>query len=797
MPELDFKQLAIPEHNFPDCSKAKCEPVLMPPCPEDSTLLVGFSPPGECCPEPPECVCDPTTCTEIMCADNYERVLVKESTGEPGSCCDVVECRQIVTGGISGDGCCLLPERCECVNTKCERPVCETGFEPRQIVGGTGMPGSCCDVYECVNKTTRVRCLYEDQIYEDGANWLSDCHYCQCRGGVSHCQLQKDCHSDKTEPTPASDPLCFDQAFYLHSETWNRNDCTSCRCNHGEVQCTATSCSVSCLNPVKIPGQCCPYCEEFKCRDMRECDKHCPGGFKTGRNGCPVCRCKHIKECAPVDCGNKHCTYGFQKNKHGCNKCKCEKCPQFECDKLCTFGFVTNDNGCKLCKCKVAPTTPPAAVIPSGSCLTVFGDSHDNGESWHDGCRSCYCHNGQEMCSLISCPIPECQNPVLKSECCPTCPDHESSGQPMFSLKVCHSSDGQYYVEGETWYLDSCTQCVCHDGHVLCSPLSCPPVPCDTPIMKQDTCCPYCQESDMTTEDTIPPLSCTTITSIEYLDGDSWKEDDCTSCTCRHGEITCYSHVCPILECKTPILKKGQCCPSCLDPPTQKYCEFENQIYTEGERWDIDSCIHCYCQDAIGVCTIPECPELTCEDAYFPVGQCCLRCAEKNTYSTYVPPTSSIPIGERTSTTDHIISTSMTRSIFKIHPSQPRTNGHQYPTSTDLIQTTEVEDNEHASITHSVPILQVVLPIVIVLIVFVAVLLIFVVMYRRYRQKKSSNWHKSTKHLEIKNSNAFYNGATRKAGNDYVDPSKLNFHSESTRDSGMFSMKNSKNTQNV
>lgn len=50
------------------------------------------------------------------------------------------------------------------------------------------------------------------------------------------------------------------------------------------------------------------------------------------------------------------------------------------------------------------------------------GHHHKNEESWHDGCRECYCHNGREMCALITCPVPACGNPTIHpGQCCPSC----------------------------------------------------------------------------------------------------------------------------------------------------------------------------------------------------------------------------------------------------------------------------------------------------------------------------------------------------------------------------------------
>ena len=55
--------------------------------------------------------------------------------------------------------------------------------------------------------------------------------------------------------------------------------------------------------------------------------------------------------------------------------------------------------------------------------LDGSGRSVEDGQSWWDGCRRCFCHDGHEMCSLISCPTLRCINPVLRSgSCCPSCP---------------------------------------------------------------------------------------------------------------------------------------------------------------------------------------------------------------------------------------------------------------------------------------------------------------------------------------------------------------------------------------
>lgn len=80
-------------------------------------------------------------------------------------------------------------------------------------------------------------------------------------------------------------------------------------------------------------------------------------------------------------------------------------------------------------------TEATASLMPpvkTGSCLSMDGWRHENKESWHDGCRECYCHNGREMCALITCPVPSCANPTIHpGQCCPSCP-----GKTWFLLRA-------------------------------------------------------------------------------------------------------------------------------------------------------------------------------------------------------------------------------------------------------------------------------------------------------------------------------------------------------------------------
>lgn len=93
----------------PDCSKARCEVQFSPRCPEDSVLIEGYAPPGECCPLPSRCVCDPAGCLRKVCQPGYLNILVSKASGKPGECCDLYECKPGTRGRRIGSLASLQP----------------------------------------------------------------------------------------------------------------------------------------------------------------------------------------------------------------------------------------------------------------------------------------------------------------------------------------------------------------------------------------------------------------------------------------------------------------------------------------------------------------------------------------------------------------------------------------------------------------------------------------------------------------------------------------------------------------
>uniref|UniRef100_A0A3P9Q9E7 Cysteine-rich motor neuron 1 protein n=1 Tax=Poecilia reticulata TaxID=8081 RepID=A0A3P9Q9E7_POERE len=612
------------------CAGVTCPALQLPSCPKGSVLTKSYTPPAGCCPSmPPQCTCDFRACNKTHCPSGQHAVLISQASGRPGDCCDVFECQKGNSTEVHTTHFDCSPSQKQLhswweINKSpalLSTPTCFVLGAQRWLSGGMGSFGA--EAFESPPKVS-PNCVFNGKKFSEGEVYRMDpCWLCQCRGGISFCSKAEcgelDCEKFYI-PEGECCPVCIDvelmsmdstkascwvnNKLRTHEEQWKEDDCTFCQCVDGDPHCTAMACKQSCQNPVKIPGECCPFCEEpsyetvspLLCPPLENCSlsgNECPYGFQQDHNGCLLCQCLNNDSCpdlgkyCPLQCPTgyekddlgcevcecsiltpkcrtltctKTCPYGYV-NKHGCEMCRCVKCPPFTCDKYCSNGYRQNRKGCNICTCKGSSGTP-------GFCLTSNGRRYEEGDSWHDGCRDCYCLSGREMCVLISCPMPSCSQPVVKSgQCCPTCEDESGSGQPEgMDMVVCRAPGGELYVEGETWNLNECMRCTCRKGRVLCDIEVCPPALCQTPVRNKDTCCHMCPE----TESNLLPVNgsqqefCITAEGDMLQAGDSWKANACTSCTCNNGTIQCFSQHCPAASCRVPVLLKGQCCPHCL-----------------------------------------------------------------------------------------------------------------------------------------------------------------------------------------------------------------------------------------
>ncbi|XP_048386969.2 peroxidasin homolog isoform X1 [Stegostoma tigrinum] len=49
----------------------------------------------------------------------------------------------------------------------------------------------------------------------------------------------------------------------------------------------------------------------------------------------------------------------------------------------------------------------------------------------------------------------------------------------------------------------------------------------------------------------------------ERSDKEEWKEDSCTTCKCKAGQLTCFVETCPPVRCTDPVKMEGACCSVC------------------------------------------------------------------------------------------------------------------------------------------------------------------------------------------------------------------------------------------
>ncbi|KAK2188777.1 hypothetical protein NP493_123g07043 [Ridgeia piscesae] len=113
---------------------------------------------------------------------------------------------------------------------------------------------------------------------------------------------------------------------------------------------------------------------------------------------------------------------------------------------------------------------------------------------------------------------------------------------------------------------------------------------------------------------------------VQTRDGETWKKDHCTTCTCRRGKVNCTKPKCPILKCQYPVQIEGHCCRICL-----KHCYFHGSYYDHGEGFKPRSCVNCTCEDGKMTCKRQlqtECPHLECSrsEQVRVSGMCCKVC---------------------------------------------------------------------------------------------------------------------------------------------------------------------------
>ncbi|RWS13650.1 hypothetical protein B4U79_14567, partial [Dinothrombium tinctorium] len=183
------------------------------------------------------------------------------------------------------------------------------------------------------------------------------------------------------------------------------------------------------------------------------------------------------------------------------------------------------------------------------------------------------------------CPLPRC---ICRPESCtrPTCPSglvlklkSKGSGSPGSCCDIydcakdtrsCHH-ENKTYANGEQWKIDKCTHCECRNGLKFCKTKTCDYGECSGGDEPGDECCPRCAHGCFDEKK-----------RKAYHTNQSWLEDDCTTCECSNGKISCVSTVCQAPQCADPKWIPGECCPYCEECEIE--CEYGFKRALNGEQ---------------------------------------------------------------------------------------------------------------------------------------------------------------------------------------------------------------------
>ncbi|XP_044213158.1 kielin/chordin-like protein isoform X1 [Thunnus albacares] len=281
--------------------KVQCAP---PECPKLPCMHQVIDP-GACCPRCRGCVyggeahteasswfADSTPCRTCMCVDGVTtcsevRCLspCNNFINVPGECCPV--CNDCVfEGKVYGPGESFHPANdpcqvCTCEvmpdgkqHLRCYRKQCPSLVDcPKSNILFSG-PDSCCPVCaQPLSNCTSAR-IGSELLATD-----NPCFTCQCKDLTWTC-LHQTCLpltcpvNEQFTPPDSCCPVCKECVIegrhkrVANGSSWtdSDDDCVTCTCNLGYIECSIKEClPLDCLEgqkPVKIPGKCCYECQE-------------------------------------------------------------------------------------------------------------------------------------------------------------------------------------------------------------------------------------------------------------------------------------------------------------------------------------------------------------------------------------------------------------------------------------------------------------------------------------------------------------------------------------------------------
>ncbi|XP_049824284.1 BMP-binding endothelial regulator protein isoform X3 [Aethina tumida] len=315
---------------------------------------------------------------------------------------------------------------------------------------------------------TKMKCDIEGEIVTL-PNLDTGCFKCVCKNGYVDCGICPkidDCYFIIEDGGCCKKCKgCIYKGEYHHSHTeWNDPDepCKTLHCEAGVVTESNTICHMPCVNPLPPePGKCCPTCPECKINGQIASEDR----EVISDDPCLKCSCAN---------GRMTCA------KKACPVLQCPVANQYVPDKEC----------CPKCR-------GTRMMLRIESSCTIQRSFFREGHSFNiDRCTNCTCVNETSVCTRDACPILECppdmQKPIPGS-CCKQC---------IFEFEEVRSqcmNDGKVYEEGDSWKLNDCSSCKCHQGKASCARTKCTTSNCPPGTKEKKVkgeCCPRCEEDD-------------------------------------------------------------------------------------------------------------------------------------------------------------------------------------------------------------------------------------------------------------------------------------------------------------
>uniref|UniRef100_A0A8C9W1R2 Kielin cysteine rich BMP regulator n=1 Tax=Scleropages formosus TaxID=113540 RepID=A0A8C9W1R2_SCLFO len=511
----------------------------------------------------------------------------------------------------------------------------------------------------------RPTCFWEGQQLEDGARWeMGQRSACVCVAGKVQCAVSEGewfCH------------WCVSTAPHF-SETWPENfsflklrllidEFVHCS-QEGRVQCEIDTCHIPCRNPASPPpGSCCPVCDGCSVNGVN----YLSGDRVPSADHCQECTC--LVSSVKLVNGNVHPSLSlfslrlvcilegmefeegtqWEPDSQPCSSCACingeavcqvSQCPPVSCshptrvDGLCcatcdrcTYKQRVFENGqefadpespCQWCTCQDGTVKcrktqcPPvncssSPLAPAGQCCPQCPDCNFENRVFVDGekfpspvnpCQQCVCRGGLVDCQDHECQRPHCSYPLPGSCCQNNCNGCSYAGKEYPNgMEFAHPTD-------------KCRTCHCVNGNVHCQMKRCPPLQCSEPSVTSGECCPMCPA---------PPADCLHA-GQPYRHEQRFYDptDECHTCVCSNGTVSCQRKPCGPVHCVHPILQ--DCCRTCDG------CLYGDVEHSNGEAFTdpSDPCRVCTCREGTVTCELQRCPAVSCP---FPVqGHCCQTC---------------------------------------------------------------------------------------------------------------------------------------------------------------------------